>query len=216
MAEKPPDRQSPEIAVRVFGMDVANQPFSRVAMALPTSNAAVCLRGINVVLKVGQVIGVQSGAAKARFRITATPVPGSDNSDQVEVVSLDAGQDFWTEWSPCCPTGTFKQSAAAHTGVQPERRHFERYKCDLGALVVAADSKRLWARCSDISLGGCYLETWSPLPLGTNFHLELEGVAITAAVCTYHPNVGMGVRFIEVTVPQQLQVLVEKLHQGGS
>jgi hypothetical protein len=230
MANLPEDRPAPEISVRVFGMDAADKPFSRTAHAFQISGTSARLRGVDVALRVGDIVGVQSDAAKARFRVAGITEGGNAQSGQIEVVCIDAGQNIWTcstaaQPSPVVKADLPRRATPGDSEIvvdpQPsrpptkrERRRFERYKCDIGALVACEGDKRLWARCSDVSFGGCYLETWSPLPLGANFHLELDGIAITAAVSTCHPNVGMGVRFVNVAVPQRLQALIEKLRHS--
>jgi hypothetical protein len=207
MADQAADRRSSGIGVRVFGMDAAKNPFSRPAQAFPISNTGALLRGLDAVLRVGDIVGVQVGAEKARFRITSIDPAKSADAGQIEVLCVDAGQSIWTRSTALQPSANLQSASSA---VKQERRRFERYKCDFGAVVDSEGGKRLWARCSDVSIGGCYLETWSPLPLGANFHLELEGIVITAAVSTCHPNVGMGVRFVEVAAPQHLEALIEK------
>jgi CheY-like chemotaxis protein len=68
------------------------------------------------------------------------------------------------------------------------------------------------ARCklTDLSLGGCYLESASPFPVNARIELsmsigELE-VQATGLVRVMHPDVGMGVAFIQKTAEQRQQV----------
>ena len=82
----------------------------------------------------------------------------------------------------------------------PDRRNLSRRPCCLGAEVYLADSK-VPHRCtlSDISNGGCYVETTEPFPAGTQLRLvvrthELK-LCVTGKVQSAHPGFGMGVHF---------------------
>jgi len=54
---------------------------------------------------------------------------------------------------------------------------------------------------ADLSLNGCYIETLFPLPIGTNLDLQLSigtTVLIAATVVTCDPQVGNGIKFINM------------------
>src|SRR6266849_10798476 len=62
-------------------------------------------------------------------------------------------------------------------------------------------------KLTDLSLGGCYLETGSPFPLRTRIILSMQ-VASTplraeAVVLVMHPDLGMGVEFTQATDQQR-------------
>jgi c-di-GMP-binding flagellar brake protein YcgR len=72
----------------------------------------------------------------------------------------------------------------------------------------AADSP---IRCAtaDLSLGGCYIETIFPFPVGTNLDLQLSLgtiVLIAATVVTCDPQVGNGIRFMRM-LPEDRETL---------
>jgi len=51
---------------------------------------------------------------------------------------------------------------------------------------------------SDLSLGGCYIETIFPFPIGTSLQMELQvdgTVLVMATVVTCDPQVGNGIKF---------------------
>jgi hypothetical protein len=85
-----------------------------------------------------------------------------------------------------------------------ERRKHPRYPVNGGGAEVRQQGvdSRIWARLTDISLGGCYLEIMSPLPVLTyvNLILTLEEQRLQAKgqVVVSHPNFGMGVQFIDL------------------
>ena len=86
-----------------------------------------------------------------------------------------------------------------------DRRKHSRYAVEGGGAEVRQQGvdSRIWARLTDISLGGCYLETMSPLPVLTyiNLGLILEEQHLNAKgqVVVSHPNFGMGIQFIDMS-----------------
>jgi len=64
-----------------------------------------------------------------------------------------------------------------------------------------AGGRRIRGDTSDLSLGGCYVETIFPFPIGTNLDLQLSietTVLIAATVVTCDPRVGNGIKFIRM------------------
>lgn len=95
------------------------------------------------------------------------------------------------------------QVAASQAGERRslERRSHARYPCDGGAEIRQLGVEaRVWARLTDISLGGCYLESMSPLPPGTIIRLVLimkeQRLQAKGQVVVQHPHFGMGVQFV--------------------
>jgi len=68
------------------------------------------------------------------------------------------------------------------------------------------------SKLTDLSLGGCYLETGSPFPLRTRIILSMPAAgqrhSVEAVVLVMHPDLGMGVEFTQGTDVQRN--LVEK------
>lgn len=82
----------------------------------------------------------------------------------------------------------------------PDRRNRSRRSCCLGAEVYRGENA-VPHRCSlsDISNGGCYVETTEPFPPGTELRLVVRThemkLNITGKVQSVHHGFGMGVRF---------------------
>jgi hypothetical protein len=210
-----------DIALRIFGMDADNKPFSTPASATLISGKKVRVRGICVCLEVGGIIGAQCGTDRHRFRVEAFSRLGTSDVYEVDLDCIDADRLAWTAAN--APSASGPQPASTSPSVtnslssnKQERRRFQRYPCDIGANIQIDGTKRLWARCTDISTGGCYLETWSPLPVGTTFNMELDGIPVAATVKACHPNVGMGVRFETVSAPRQMAALIENLRRAAA
>jgi hypothetical protein len=96
--------------------------------------------------------------------------------------------------------------------VEQERRQVPRYPFIANAeLVEERSDMRIAIRVSELSLGGCYLDIMSPLPVGMLVRVKISaGVEFFEAKAEIlyslaHPG-GLGVRFIDVE-PQYRAVL---------
>jgi c-di-GMP-binding flagellar brake protein YcgR len=75
---------------------------------------------------------------------------------------------------------------------------------------IEDDDPPVRCQLSDLSLGGCYLESSSPFPASTRVMLSMRagGVEIPAqgVVRVMHPEKGMGVEFVQTTPEQRTSV----------
>jgi hypothetical protein len=99
---------------------------------------------------------------------------------------------------PTLKTARLKSGAAAHD----ERRRSVRHT--VSAVVQVVDTRsgtRLTTRASDLGLGGCYVDTLTPLPVGTVVKLALHKdkvlIEMTGKIVYSHPGLGMGIAFVE-------------------
>src|SRR5260370_36253768 len=81
-----------------------------------------------------------------------------------------------------------------------EKRMFPRVPVDTGVqLPVGEGSGGFWCTVSDISFGGCYVYTFSPLPLGQDVGLTIKAngveINVTGRIVSSPPGVGMGIAF---------------------
>jgi hypothetical protein len=109
------------------------------------------------------------------------------------------------------PAGAASASKGRATGV--ERRTNTRYPFTATAEVIDVRSETgLKGRSADICLGGCYVDTTSPFPVGTPVTLRLayqnNSFEAQAAVIYAHVGMGMGLAFTKVS-PDQHAVLRE-------
>ncbi len=83
-----------------------------------------------------------------------------------------------------------------------DRREYPRIKLSVPVVMhTDADGGPIRGATSDLSLGGCYIETIFPLPIGTNLDLQLSigsTVLIAATVVACDPQVGNGIRFLNM------------------
>ena len=65
-------------------------------------------------------------------------------------------------------------------------------------------------KLTDLSLGGCYLETGSPFPLRTRIILSMQAAGAQfraeGVVLVMHSDLGMGIEFTQATDPQRAQL----------
>lgn len=83
-----------------------------------------------------------------------------------------------------------------------EKRQFPRYACDTGVLIhVEKGRGGFWGTLSDICLGGCYVYTFSPLPIGQSVELAIKAngkeITVSGKTVSSHPGVGMGISFTQ-------------------
>ena len=103
-------------------------------------------------------------------------------------------------------------------GPAEERRLNPRQPFSAAAVVVdLLDGTRLRARCSDLSLGGCYVDTLNPFLNGTTAKLRLhrDEKVFEAAVPVHssHIGLGMGLGF-QNPAPEQTSMLINWLTSG--
>jgi len=95
--------------------------------------------------------------------------------------------------------------------MEPEQRREPRYPFIACAEVLEEGSgARMNTRISDLSLGGCYVDTINPLPDGTSVQVkiftETHSFEAPATVVYSHLHLGMGMKFLEMRANSQ-QVL---------
>jgi len=103
-----------------------------------------------------------------------------------------------------------------------ERRRAPRYPiiADAEVTEIASETK-LAAKTSDLSVGGCFLDTLNPSPEGTDIAVRIShaDTSFTARgrVVFVFPNMGMGVMFTDVPASQQaiLEKWLTALSSGG-
>lgn len=204
-----PTRKEPRttavVPVRIYGMDADGKPFNSVVHTLNVSKSGALLANVGIALTLGDLIGVQKGVYKAKFRVQWLGKKGSSSQGQVGIECVDGAKNIWGVEER--PHSVVREAAAAQRrsfaggGFATERRQTVRHSCDIGVQIREQGSEvNLWSRCTDISEGGCYVESRSPLSVHTKFSLilftEPDHLTIPAEVRTAFPGMGMGVQFM--------------------
>ena len=115
-----------------------------------------------------------------------------------------------------------RQQLAANLGLvaasSPDRRQQPRHQCSLGAEVSRAGST-IQQRCvvSDLCMGGCYVQTSEPLPVGTSIEIVMRTqelkLRVHGKVQSVHRGLGMGVHFISGKAPVELKQLISEVEK---
>lgn len=89
-----------------------------------------------------------------------------------------------------------------------ERRSGVRFPFTAAAEVLELRSQtRVAGRCSDLSAGGCYVDTLSPFSVGSAVRIRIErdlnGFEAEAIVAYAHVSMGMGLAFTAIKVEHQ-------------
>lgn len=168
--------------------------------------------GVRARLRDGDIVGMQSPQGKGRFRVTAVCAQEGPTSGQISLSCVEPGKCIWDP--------KLFQPSETPSLLEPmgSRRKAVRYICPGSAEVTPKHSNMpLWCKLADVSYTGCYLETPSPLPAGTETILKLtvDGVTIEtpAEVRTAHTTVGMGLAFGDMSDEdsQKLGQLIRRL-----
>jgi PilZ domain len=204
----------------------------QLAHTLDLNGTSARLGGLLSLLEPGEVIEIQRGTAKARFQVVWMGAPGSAMSGQAGVRSLEPHKSIWNVNLPEDETDLAVHTGSLRNPMPPvftatqlpgERRWHVRYNC-AGSVAIKTDksSFAVNAEVKDISKGGLYAETSTPLPVNSNVTLRVtvEGMMFEAEglVRTSYPLVGMGISFQKLT-PQnteRLAVAIERAKQKSS
>jgi hypothetical protein len=189
-------QQAIVLPVRVFGMDANNRPFYQYATARDLSAQGAVLEGLENPLRTGEVVGVQYKEKKTRARVVWACNLNLETV-RVGIQLLDALECPWIE--------TLEKATCLEIRSDQEKRRYSRYRICLGIDIQGMDSgSTIHAQSADLSLGGCYVETLFPLPIGADVNLEFwigsERIVAIGCVRASDPGVGMGIEFIDLSM----------------
>ncbi len=203
---QPPARN--DLKVSIFGVDSSGKAFKQTVTASELTPTRARLDAVEATLAVGEIVGVSHDGIKARFRVTWVGERRTGTSGPVRIESLEPDKRLWKladmVEAPQPVAAKPAEKGLPHlplpqtVGGRAQRR-YPRYVCSGGAKVGAPGSVPGWTRLKNLSLGGCYVETASPMAIGTQLSLQvgLEGLQFQASgiVKCSHPGFGMGVEF---------------------
>lgn len=216
MEKRPESRVAADIPVRVWGMDAEGKPFFQSGLANNLSSEGAQLTHLHHCLKVGDMIGIQYGDKKARFKVIWSTPSVAPRKNKAGVAILPGQLSPWTD------IAAETRAKAQEPGTN--KRRFSRHKVQFPMEISFEDTRRAHMQCSATDIGGrgCYVETFSPLAIDSDviitFWLDSEKIRVTAVVRTSDPGVGMGIEFtaLEAHIQQRLQEYLEKMDKGFS
>lgn len=213
MDKRQETRREAALIVRIWGMDADGRAFFQDVKADAVTSQGATLAGIRHPLKSGDVIGLQYGDSKARFKVVWLRNQGSARNIEAGIQVTDGQQVPWFDLT---------KSDGLQPAMGRNRRRYQRHKVQFPIEVGFQNRARvhLHTNATDIGGRGCYIETLLPLPLDTmlnlTFWLDSQKVHASAVVRTSDPGVGMGLEFIDLNERAQkaLQQYLETFDQG--
>ena len=213
MDKRPETRVAAVILVRVWGMDAEGRPFFQNANASNISSEGAMISGIAHPLKAGDVVGVQHGEKKARFKVVWVMDGGVARKIEAGVQILPNQQSPWQSMT---------QADKAEIAPSKNKRKYVRHKVLFPLEIGFEDARRthMQTNATDIGGRGCYVETLLPLPLGTKvkvtFWMDSEKIQTSGVVRASDGGVGMGIEFTELhnQVQDRLQKHLDKLDES--
>jgi hypothetical protein len=101
---------------------------------------------------------------------------------------------------------------------EKDQRRYPRYRCEgIAEMTRPGDKFAVRAPLTDVSAGGFYVETMTPLPEGTELQISLEIGRVElyghGVVETCHPAIGNGVAFTKITPQNEkaLQSVIDRI-----
>jgi PilZ domain-containing protein len=231
MIRRPEPRIEISLDVKVWGLDQYGKPFVQHARTVNASSGGARLIGIDCVRE-GEVISLQHGAQQSRCRVVWV---GRDvaRARQIGIQNLDTdgslfGPSLRSVARQTPPASTFAGRASAATpprtarsvmqDAQGTRRSQERFHCNGGVELRRSEgAPPVFGNLSDISLTGCYVETVSSPPVGSEllYMIRVRDTVLRgrAQVKTSHHAVGVGLVFVHMSQEdqQKLEFLVGTL-----
>lgn len=211
------------LPVRIWGTDQEGRPFAEHLCTIDISNKGVSLAAVRTRLLPNDIVGLQYRTRQARFRVVWVVPTSSGLATHVGLESLQPEKELW-------PVATPTEGADPYT---PSNEQIRKQYCShssrraqtrfpvVGTAYVkengGADGH--WAKLSDISMNGCYLETHQPLQVGRRTalsikiaHNEFQASGIVRA-CYARTAMGLEFTFLNKTDRRVLHRLIAHLRE---
>jgi hypothetical protein len=202
--------------VTVRGTDAGGTAFNATAQTIDISFSGAALKGVSASVTMGAKVELQHRDLSAWYRVQWVGRGHSAAGGRIGLRCLEIGKYIWgvppKEWEedtydpanppPASPSVALPaQGVAARVGWDGgERRQFARHDCCIeGQVFLERDPSPISVKAIDISLGGCYFEMLSPLPVGTAIRIALNAgdapLNLNGKVRSSQSGQGMGVAF---------------------
>jgi hypothetical protein len=213
MGQRKHARVDATIQVRLFGMDGTEKPFTANAITKEVSKTGAQIAGVQHYFKPGQTIGFSVGGKKYRCTVMwvgrhDTPLVGHIGVQVQGHITPDWGismpQQVVDSFNPKRIHESKKDSdSVSYFEYRSERRDAKRQPIRAGARIKPAlGGTAGWGMCTDVSLGGCFIESASNVPAGTRVELtiNIENAEIRAiGLVRNRKRNGFGIEFTELT-----------------
>jgi len=226
MGRRNEQRITVSFGVVARGVDPRGNSFEISTQTHDISCTGACLLGLSSFVEPGSKIEIQHKDQKAHYRVQWVSEPGA-GFGRAGLRCLEPGAYIWgvppKEWEPDtydpsnpAPAIYKRPEAPPEYGSYAgwsgsERRQFPRHSCRIEAQVGIGDgSVDMPGTVTDISMGGCYVEMFAPLPPDTIVKLDLKTgespLQMSGKVRSSQTGMGMGISFTQIK-PADFEVL---------
>jgi len=216
MGRRSEQRIAISFPVTVRGSDSRGNQFTVATETFDISLSGASVKGLNTIAEPGEKIDIEFGDQNARYGAQWVGKSGSSKAGRIGVRCLEPGKYMWGVPAKGPESDTYDPSKPEPSPRRPsepagaysvpasfggdERRKFARHVCRIETQVVSEDgSIGVPGTITDVSLGGCYVEMLSPLPVDSTIHLSLNpGIStlhMSGKVRSSQTRLGMGVAF---------------------
>ena len=206
-------RHQVKLDVKISGMDRYGKPFLVHTRTLDANSAGARLSGLGFI-EPGESIDIRHNGRLSRCKVVWTGRANTPTAGHIGIQCFEPGKPLFEvhESTPSeiaiaeleqAGSGFAPQPSTARSFMQDRpgsRRKNARYHCAGGVeLRRSEDTPPIFGNLSDISVEGCYVESVSTWPAGTDvlFVLRVRDQMIRgrAHIKTSHHAVGMGMHF---------------------
>ena len=222
MSRRREPRVEVNLDVKVWGLDRHGKLFVQNARTLDATRFGARLLGVDCVRE-GEIIGLQHGGNKARFKVIWTGRENTPKAGQIGIHCMETDKPIFMKESAKPATSPVPPRVVAvpqlgfeetrrlrppRRDMPASRRRHPRYPCSGGVELRQQDGGQpAWGNLSDVSLTGCYVETASTFPEGSmvSLHIRTHDLDIRgrAVVKASHHTVGMGLAFLHLGAEDQ-------------
>jgi hypothetical protein len=196
MGRRREPRKETQVPVRIFGTDSSGKVFSSKAVTVNVSQQGIELSGVEPHLNPDEIVGVTYGKNRVHFRVKWVGQSGTPKAGHVGLLNTSPEKPLWDFPLPA-PTPD------NHHPQVTEQRKNPRFKCNNSVELHTQEGASFWARISDLSLGGCYVEMAIPLQPGSKVNVAIWVGEIKAwadcEVAYATRGQGVGLKFIKIS-----------------
>lgn len=198
MGRRREPRKEVQVAVRIFGTDSDGQVFSAKAVTVNVSQQGAELSGVEPRLTLGEIIGLSYSKNRVHFRVKWVGQPGTPKEGCVGLLNTSPEKPLWDFPLP-------SPIPDSHQPPIVQQRKHPRMKCSNSVEIHTQDGASFRAKTSDLSVGGCYVETAIPMQPRTKVKLSIwigETKALADCEVAYSTvGMGFGVKFVRISEP---------------
>lgn len=193
------------VRVVVFGVDACGKRCQQSVVAYDLSATGARLKGVGSPLVPGTKVDIEYSGRTVAATVMWLATLANAGTSQACIRLTDPKRCPWRE----------KLAEAKNVLRFPERRRSERLNISVGARIrSASDAATMNTYTSDLSIGGCYIETARPFKTGTCLEIDLairsERFSAKGIVRASYPGVGMGIQFLDLPW-QEMRILHDLL-----